>query len=153
MRALALLVLLAPLAAASATHMAWDGSTAMALCPFVANVPPAGCVFLEEGERTWTEFAPGATSISGVVTYDAQYPLLNVLHVYVMGLAESGMPIGGYEFAGVETIPFSVDLSSLPAHHHALSIHGDSREVRVGPSLVLAEFSQPFRVELDLAQG
>lgn len=145
MRLLALLVLVVPIAAASSAHMAWDGRTAGAVC-----AEATACTFVVEPVRTWTEFAPGASSISGVLTYDAAAPALDVLHVYVMGIDANGFPTQGVEFTGVERIPFAVDLATLPGHHHALSIHGDHRVVWAAGAYALVEAPQDFRVELDL---
>lgn len=151
--ALALLLLLAPLAAAEATtqHFSWDGNTATLACGYVFLLPRNGCPRIEQENATWMQLPDGATRISGVLTFEPRTPAQQVMHVFVQGNPDAPQPPVAYrEFTGSRVIPFDVDLTQLAGEWYSLSIHGDYRSATTPYFGAVAEVAQPFHVEMDL---
>lgn len=153
---LVLLAILSPLAlvgASSTTHESWDGNTATVACIFAGNLLYAvGCPRVEEESMTWRVLPDGATRVAGVLTFEPRSPAQRVMHVFIQAFDEEMRPPVAYrEFSGEGTIPFDVDLTTMPAAlHHELSIHGDYRFVQQGNAGVVIEVAQPFHVEMDV---
>lgn len=148
---LVLLLLLPPaLAAGAIEHRSWDGQTASVVCVSYPLAPPAGCTFAEEPSGTWTELPPGATRVSGELTFVPRTPAQQSMHVFIFGLRADGMPISVVEEFGGSPIGFDVDLATLPGVRHAVSIHGDFHQVELSTIGAVAEIGQPFHAEMDI---
>ena len=150
--ALALLLFLAPLAAAETTQRyAWDGSTPTVACATVFFVPRNGCPSLEAGHDSWMRLPDGATRVSGVLTFEPRTPAQQVMHVFVQGNPDAPAPPVAYrQFTGSRVVAFDVDLAQLAGAWHSLSIHGDYRGAGNAYAGAVAEIAQPFHVEMDL---
>lgn len=150
--AIGILLLLLPtaLATGAVEHRAWDGQTATVACVWYPLAPPAGCRSVEEPSGTWTELPIGATHLAGELTFTPRTPGQSNMHVFIFGLRADGMPISGVERYGGSPIAFDVDLATLPGVRHAVSIHGDFREVAISTVGAVAEVAQPFHAEMDI---
>lgn len=154
--ALLLLVLLAPAAlAATTTRFSWDGQTSTSVCPvYPQSLPHYSCVFAEQPSGTWAELERGATRVAGEVTFTPRTQAQQVMRVYVFGMPEGNAPpVSAREFVGRGSVPFDVDLSTLPGARHAVSIHGDYRGVQVSAVGAIVEVAQPFHAEMDVTVG
>lgn len=126
------------------TSIAWDGSTASAVCV----IPAHRCDILQQPESSWNEFSelgvPGrAIRASGVLTWEPATPLTEEMHVFVFSLDETGMPVDSMQITGPSPLAFDVDLSEWTGVDFAYSLHGHHE---YDPALIV-ETSQPFHME------